>query len=236
MLGVELAGQVGIVTGASRGIGRAIARALASEGVALGLVGRDVALLDAVAPGARSYRADLAKAADVADLAARLAADFGRIHILVHAAGVHVAGRAEEPMRPAFDEQDEVNARAPEALTRALLPTLRANHGQVVFVNSSVAFHSRPDVGRYAQSKQALRDFADRLRDEVNPDVRVLSVYPGRTATPLQESIRREEGKTYEPSRFLQPDDIASVILHALRLPKTAEVTDIRIRPFQKVD
>jgi NADP-dependent 3-hydroxy acid dehydrogenase YdfG len=84
-------------------------------------------------------------------------------------------------------------------------------------------------------TKHALRAIADSLRGEVNPDgVRVLSVYLGRTASEMQERIHQMEGRPYRPELLLQPQDVASVILNALSLPRTAEVTDIHIRPMLK--
>jgi NADP-dependent 3-hydroxy acid dehydrogenase YdfG len=76
---------------------------------------------------------------------------------------------------------------------------------------------------------------ADSLRDEVNADgIRVLSVYPGRTATPRMAALFEKEGKTYRPELLMQPGDIASMVAHTLALPRTAEVTDISIRPMLK--
>jgi NADP-dependent 3-hydroxy acid dehydrogenase YdfG len=76
---------------------------------------------------------------------------------------------------------------------------------------------------------------ADSLRDEVNPDgVRVLSIFAGRTATPMQETVHHLENKAYDSRLLLQPEDIASVVINALALPRTAEVTDIHIRPLVK--
>jgi len=61
--------------------------------------------------------------------------------------------------------------------------------------------------------------------------VRVITVFPGRTATPMQEEVHRFEGKPYDPDRFLQPRDVASLVLNALALPRSAEVTEVRVRP-----
>ncbi|MFL6232265.1 MAG: short-chain dehydrogenase, partial [Thermoanaerobaculia bacterium] len=63
--------------------------------------------------------------------------------------------------------------------------------------------------------------------------VRVLTVFPGRTATAMQEEVHRYEGSPYDPERFLQPGDVAAMVLNALALPRTAEVTDIHIRPMR---
>ena len=70
---------------------------------------------------------------------------------------------------------------------------------------------------------------------EVNADgIRVLSIFPGRTATPRMEKLFAKEGRAYKPELLLQPEDVAEMVTHALRLPRTAEVTDISIRPMQK--
>ena len=88
---------------------------------------------------------------------------------------------------------------------------------------------------QYDSTKHALRAIADSLRGEINEHgVRVLSVYLGRTASEMQEQICQMEGKPYRPELLLQPNDVASVILNALSLPRTAEVTDIWIRPMIK--
>jgi NADP-dependent 3-hydroxy acid dehydrogenase YdfG len=92
-------------------------------------------------------------------------------------------------------------------------------------------------VGQYAASKHALRAIADSLRDEVNPDgVRVLSVFLGRTASPMQADIYRAEGRRYQPEQLMQPEDVAAVVINALSLPRTAEVTEVRMRPMRKAD
>jgi NADP-dependent 3-hydroxy acid dehydrogenase YdfG len=91
-------------------------------------------------------------------------------------------------------------------------------------------------VSQYAATKHALKAIADSLRAEVNTyGVRVLSIYPGRTATPMQAAVYKMEGKTYEPEKLMQPKDVAEVVMDALSLPRTAEVTDIHIRPMNKI-
>jgi NADP-dependent 3-hydroxy acid dehydrogenase YdfG len=118
--------------------------------------------------------------------------------------------------------------------TRALLPRLCERQVQIAFVNSSVAMKARRGVGPYAASKHGLRALADALRDEVKAlGVRVLSIYLGRTATPIQEEVHRLEGATYRPELLLQPRDMAAAILDALGLPRSAEITDLHSRPMR---
>jgi len=236
-----LQGHVAVVTGASSGIGAAFVHALAAQGASVCLVGRKLDALQAVAraaggPGAhRCYCADLCVDADVDALACALLEDHAGIDILVHSAG------AWEPATPAMVSAERLdvlyrtNVRAPTLLTGALLPSLRARQGQVVFVNSSAGLAARAEAAHYAATKHALKAYADSLRDEVNAaGVRVLSVYPGRTATPMQGRVHAAEGRPYHPESLMQPQDVAAVAVHALGLPRTAEVTDIMIRPMRK--
>jgi NAD(P)-dependent dehydrogenase (short-subunit alcohol dehydrogenase family) len=160
----------------------------------------------------------------------------GKLDILIHGAGVIHQDMVERARIEDLDLQYATNVRAPYFLTQRLLPMLTAAPGQVVFINSSVGLTAkRPEVGQYAATKHALRAIADTLREELNPKgIRVLSVYLGRTATPMQEAVCREEGKVYHPEVLLQPEDVASVVVQALMLPSTAEVTDISMRPMWK--
>lgn len=226
---------VAIVTGASSGIGRAIALALSLEGGTIGLVGRRPEALDQVAglverQGARAVRfpADLVAPDGAQRLGERIAKELGATDLLVHSAGVF-------SIAPADAESVRGHLNAAEILTRALLPLLRVGPGQIVFINSSVGLPGASATGAYAESKQSLRTLANCLRDEVNQGgIRVLSVFPGRTATPMQAAIHLQEGKPYRPERLLQPEDVASVVLHALAMPPGAEVTDISLRPMRK--
>ena len=133
--------------------------------------------------------------------------------------------------------QFSVNTRAPFLLTKLLLPAIKKRKGQIVFVNSSIAQQkARANLSIYAGSKYALRAMADSLREENNASgVRVLSVYPGRTATAMQEDIFKFENREYRKSDLLQPEDVAQSVLDALALPRTAEITDIFIRPLKNI-
>jgi NADP-dependent 3-hydroxy acid dehydrogenase YdfG len=230
---LDAAGRSAVVTGAGSGIGRAVAIGLAEPGSRVGVVGRRTDALEAVARDiARRAAEPFVLAADliapkgVEGLARDIAERLGDIDVLVHSAGVFPADRSG-------DADALAHTGAAGVLTRALLPGLRRKKGQVVFINSSVGRPLATTGSAYAESKQALRVLADQLRDEVNGDgIRVLTVYPGRTATPMQEMIHRREGRPYCPERLLQPEDVASVIRHALELPARAEVTDVFIRPM----
>jgi NAD(P)-dependent dehydrogenase (short-subunit alcohol dehydrogenase family) len=240
--GRSLQGAVALVTGASSGIGQAIAQALAEHGARVLLVGRDLTTLDATRaklPGRERHELAVVDLADVAALAAlaKSASAFGggRLDLLVHCAGSHETGSVEQTSASAFDALIATNLRAPFVLTGALLPALRQARGDVVLVNSSVLAYPRPGVAAYAASKAGLRGFADSLRAEVNGDgIRVLSVFPGRTATPMQQAQFEREGRSYRPELLLQPGEVASAILSAVCLGETAELTELYVRPRLK--
>lgn len=229
-------GQLAVVTGASGAIGGALATTLGREGARVILVGRDRARLEASASrtgaAAEIRVCDFARPGEPEKLAIELRDRQPRLDILAHAAGLFLDGDLASADDQAFERLLRVNLRAPLELTRGLLPLLKRNQGQIVFLNSSVA--ARRGVGLYAASKHALRAIADSLRAEVNADgVRVLSVYPGRTASAMQKSILRAEGRDYDAARLLRPEDVAQSILGALRLERTAEVTDLHLRPMR---
>jgi NAD(P)-dependent dehydrogenase (short-subunit alcohol dehydrogenase family) len=234
-------GMVAVITGASGGIGEAIALELAGEGARLLLSGRSAGKLDLVAerardlsPGVETFAADLEADDEVRALADRALTAFGGVDLLIHSIGLFLGGPFASPVED-LDRQYRINVHVPYLLTQALLASLIARQGQVVFVNSSSGFHpARAGWVAYSASKHALRAVADGLRDEVNAKgVRVLTVFPGRTATPMQEEVHRYEGRPYDPERFLQPRDVAAAVLNALALPRTAEVTDLHLRPMQ---
>lgn len=232
--------DLALVTGAGGGIGRALARALVAAGSTAWLVGRTAAPLEETARvcGGQNVHVratDLTSEAETEALVHELECEQGQLDMLVHCAGALVHGTIEEADVDSFDRQFEVNVRSFYTLVQQLLPLLRKGPGQIVVVNSSIVSAARAGTGQYAATKHALRALTDTLRHEVNADgIRVLSVYPGRTATSLQERLFAEEGKPYRPDLLLQPEDVATMVVTALQLPRTAEVTDIHIRPMLK--
>ena len=114
-----------------------------------------------------------------------------------------------------------MNLVAPALLTRALLPALRAARGTVVFVNSGAGLAAHPQWSAYAASKFGLRALADALRaEEQEHGVRVTTVFPGRTATPMQEKVHAPGGQgVRRRRRGSGPETVADAILHVLDLP-----------------
>lgn len=246
---IDLAGKVALVTGASAGIGRAITIRLAREGMRLILAARDAERLQRVRDealemsgghgdpeGIVTCPADIADDGDLARLGDAATERFGRLDLLVHCAGIYTRGRLDEASLGDLDRQYATNIRGPYALTQRLLPLLVLNEGQIVFINSTQGLNAGDGVGQYAATQHALKAIADSLRQEINGQgVRVLTIHPGRTATPRQERIFALEHRPYTPQMLMQPDDVAEILTAAVRLPRSAEVTEIMMRPMRKL-
>lgn len=226
--------RVHLLTGAGSGIGAALALALRARGDELVLLARSEERahdLRQQYDGARVLVADLA---DPGSLAHALAGVNLPPHLdsVLHVAGVVDLAPVE---RLSYDEvrsQVDVNLVAPMVLTQLCLPALRAARGTVVFVNSGAGINAHPTWGAYAASKFGLRGFADALRgEEAAHGVRVTSVFPGRTATAMQEKVHDQEGVTYDAERWIQPETVVSTILHVLDLPPDAVLAEVTVRP-----
>jgi NADP-dependent 3-hydroxy acid dehydrogenase YdfG len=221
-----------LITGATGAIGAAAARLLHGAGHNVILTGRDAARLNVTA---RRIGSDRVRTL-VLDLSdpRRIASGLDGIALppldgVVHSAGVVALGNVAELTPDAWVEQLLVNTAAPAELTRLLLPSVRAARGHVVFVNSGSGLRANPGWSAYAASKHALRALADSLRAE-EPEIRVTSVYPGRTASEMQRQVREHEGGEYDPNAFISPDTVAKVIVDALETPRDATVTDVSVR------
>jgi NADP-dependent 3-hydroxy acid dehydrogenase YdfG len=219
--------RTALITGASRGIGAAIATALAPTHTLL-LAGRPSPALQATAErlGATTLTLDLT---DTDAIPAATAA-IGELDVLVHNAGVFFPGRIAESTVEHWRATLDVNVVGAVALTLALLPALRRASGQVVFINSGTGRKASPDMASYSASKFALRAFADSLRDS-EPALRVTTVYPGRTDTDMQRALVSFEGGEYDPDRFLRPDTVAELVARVLATPPDGHVHEVVLRP-----
>ncbi len=205
-----------LVTGAASGIGADLADRLEARGDRVVRLTRDTV--------------------DLADFAAlRAWADSfeePRLDSLLHVAGTVELGTVADLDLAAWQRQLDVNLTAPAILTSALLPVLRAGRGTVVFVNSSAGLVANATWSAYAASKFALRALADSLRaEEAEHGVRVTTIFPSRTATPMQEKVHEQEGRTYDASRWIQPGTVTDAILQVLDLPADSTMPEITLRP-----
>jgi short-subunit dehydrogenase len=218
----SLNGKTAFITGATSGIGAAITLAFARKGMNLFLTGRNLERLEEVKRQALKNGSnrvfvkvgDLEKDEDIRELKNYFDKNFSSIDILVNCAGVITLGTIETSTAEDFDSLYKVNLRSPYFLTQLFLSDLKKSKGQVVFVNSSSGLTTKPGIGLYTATKHGLKAIADTLQDEVKKDqVRVVSIFPKSTATPMQKKVSRLRGKKYRPELLLQASDVAAKLL-----------------------
>jgi NADP-dependent 3-hydroxy acid dehydrogenase YdfG len=228
--------RTAVVTGATSGIGTAVARALAASGMRVFLIGRDARKLAATGRviGTRltgTARGNLTSLADLRRLLKEMAPKVKRLDVLVHCAGAYEWTRIGHSDPETFERLFNVNVRAPYLLTQALLAPLARAKGQVIFFNSSVVKHPGQGLALYKATQHALQGLGDSLRQDFNRHgVRVTSLYPGRTATARMRRIYAREGKRYRPQLLLSTTAVAKLVLQLTQLPQQLEVTDVHLR------
>ena len=226
--------RVAVVTGASRGVGAAIAVTLADQGAVVVAVSRSGRVPDGAGASVHAIAADLSVDDDIGRLCDTVAERFGQVSIIVHSAGLFGSGPTASASVTDLDDLLRVNLRAPYILTKRLLQDVTATRGDVVFIGSATA--GRATVGQYAATKAGLSAFADSLREEMNPvGVRVTTIQLGRTATDMQRAVHRTEGRPFDPDVMIQPMDVAATVAYAVTLPHSAQLADVRLLPLRRV-
>lgn len=225
---------VHLITGAGSGIGAVLARRLLDRGDEVVLLVRDIGRAKEIAaalPGATTLVGDLSQPGRLSWALSKQRLP-ERIDSLVHVAGVIDLGPVADLPAALWEQQLAVNLVGPAELTRLMLPQLRVSRGRVVFVNSGAGLTAHAGWSAYAASKHGLKALADALRaEEAEHGIKVTSIYPGRTATPMQERVHQQEGRPYDPARYIDPASVATTILTALDLPADAHLTDLTVRP-----
>lgn len=232
----SLAGQIAVVTGAGRGIGRATALKLAEHGADVALLARSKDDLERTAAEASLFRVrTLVLPVDITDDRAleealqRAFIDLGGLSILVNAAGT--APPRTHHGKAAISEWDRMLAtclRAPMVLSRMLLPDMLI-HGRGLIANiaSVAARRVRPGEAAYSAAKAGLLAFSHALFREVrNSGIKVVAICPGYVDTDLIPPNKR-----VDRDKFLQPDDVAAAVLHAALAPPRACPTEIIVEP-----
>ncbi|MBU6147450.1 MAG: SDR family NAD(P)-dependent oxidoreductase [Actinomycetales bacterium] len=228
MTGV-LAGRVAVVTGASRGIGYGIARRLAAEGAAVGLIARSPERLAAVADRFDSSRLAVA-AADVGDWSqvqaavAKLTSALGPIDLAVANAGMGIIGPVAEADPQTWAAMMQVNYLGTAHLIRAVLPDMLARgHGDISAIVSAGGTRGYPNWSGYCASKHAVMGFLECLSQEVtSKGVRVGALCPGGVDTPFWDDLNEDlyTAGSSERERLMSPDDVAAMLLAQVTLPR----------------
>jgi NAD(P)-dependent dehydrogenase (short-subunit alcohol dehydrogenase family) len=193
--------KVILITGASRGLGEALALACAKKGARLALAARDMKLLKEVgkkaaalgSPHVEFYRLDVVREEDVRAVIKAVGRDFGQIDILVNNAGIHMLAAVADIPEPMFGQLLLINLIGPLRLIKAVLPLMRRRgKGLIVQISTMLSERSLPQGGAYSASKAALDRLTEALRVEVKADgIRVLNVLPGVVDTEIRKNALR---------------------------------------------
>jgi NADP-dependent 3-hydroxy acid dehydrogenase YdfG len=229
----NLTSKVAFVTGASKGIGRAIAGGLAREGAHVVLVARSKSELGAAVDEMKKFGlhasceiADITEPAQLERAMHATVANFGRVDILVNNAGVgHFKPVTELSLRE-FDDMWNLNMRAVFVATKAVLPhMMKAKSGVIVNISSLAGKNGFKGGTGYGATKWALRGFASSLMLEVREhNIRVITIFPGSVDTSFSLMNKRGE-------KITQPEDVASAVVFAVTAPERTMFSEIDLRP-----
>jgi len=233
---VRLAGQVALVTGAGRGIGRAVAVAFAREGALVVLAARSTRELASVqrdieAAGGRALAVptDVRQEPAVAALVSRALAESGRIDCLVTAAGLAAFGPVADAKTEDWDQLMAVNLRGAFLCCRAVLPAMTAQgRGTIINIGSVVTSRTLPGSGAYTAAKYGLLGFSRVLAEEMRTHgVRVGVLSAGATDTPLWDAVPQPPDRAL----MLKPSVIAEAALLMAALPQGAALEELTLLP-----
>lgn len=240
----SLAGRVALVTGASSGIGAATAVALGAAGATVVAVGRraerlrsTVGAIEAAGGTGIALEGDVARESVASDIVAQAVSRFGRVDILVNAAGVIQAGNVANADTAEWRRVFEVNLLAALYTCHAALGPMRAQgSGDIVNIGSLACRTTSPVYNAYATSKFALNAMTDGLRQEVGPlGIRVCMIAPGPTKTEVAEGISDPGHRdairayTHQPGA-LEPEDVAAAVVFIVGSPPRVNVSELWIR------
>ncbi|MEN8127622.1 MAG: SDR family oxidoreductase [Planctomycetota bacterium] len=231
----SLDGQIALVTGASRGIGRAVAVSLATQGAHIVAAARNQELLDKLVKDieqighkAAAVTFDLADESSINTLVEQIKTQFGQLDILVNNAGLTHSALMEETTTADFDRIMAVNTRGPYILTRQCLPLLkRSPQATIVNIASVVGVKGYPKQSAYTASKHALRGWSIALAEELRgSNIRVHVLCPGGVDTDMVSNVRPDIPK----DALISPEEIAELVTYCATHKGNAVIDEFRIR------
>lgn len=213
--------KTALITGASRGIGRAIAEELGKDHHILVGASKDASAVVDKLPSAEPFEVDLRDERAIVEAARKVE----NVDVVVHAAGVLHKAPFDELDAEQWRETMDINVLAPVTLTRELLPALRRSRGLVITINSGAGFHGVEENTAYCASKFALRGFTDALRLEEKGQVRVTSIHPGRTDTDMLADPKHGDRPKMDPV------NVARAVRLAVDVDPDTVVEFLRVAP-----
>jgi 3-oxoacyl-[acyl-carrier protein] reductase len=235
-----LSGKVGLVTGASRGVGRAIARRLAREGAALGILARDPEALNAVAREIAAFGGQaFAIAADVADAPTveRAVSDledrFGGLDFLINNAGLSLTAPSADLPIESWDRVLATNLTGAFVCSRAAYPALkRRGGGTIVAIASGAGKQGYSRMAAYSAAKFGLIGLMQALAAEWGPDrIKVSTIAPGSILTEARARLVAAQGGA-DSAKYISPDDVAEAVVYLLSQPERAWTQEMNLWPF----
>jgi NADP-dependent 3-hydroxy acid dehydrogenase YdfG len=231
--------RVAVITGASSGIGETTARALAADGYRLALLARRADRIDALADelgdGAIAIEADVTDRGSLVAAAELVQRELGGADVLVNNAGVMLLAPFSSDQRAEHRQMVETNLLGAMTATDVFLDQLRDGGGDLVNISSVAGRKARPGNSVYAATKWGLNGWSEALRQELQPDVRVLVIEPGAVATELTDHITDANAKEAAEQMYAElaitAEDIAAVIAFAVGRPRRVALNEILIRP-----
>jgi 3-oxoacyl-[acyl-carrier protein] reductase len=233
----QLAGSVALVTGSSRGIGRAIAHRLALLGASVSICGRDRAALADSAQGlgkigvpVHSQMADVTKPADVTELVARTEAALGPITILVNNAGIGLFGPAHEKTEADWDRVLDTNLKSVFLLSRAVAPSMiRRSSGDIINISSLAGKNTFAGGAIYCASKWGVIGLSGCMAEDLREHgIRVSVICPGSVATEFSTRGAKDA------SKVLSPEDVAHAVEAIVTQGPRSFLSEIHLRPLRK--
>ncbi|MBC6610871.1 3-ketoacyl-ACP reductase [Hymenobacter sp. BT507] len=228
----NLTGKIALVTGAGKGIGRAVAVALAHEGVHVGLLARSendlrevAAELEKLGVKTAIATADVADRAAVEAAAAQVQQQLGPIDILINNAGTAAFGKFLEQEPDAWENIIRVNLMGVYYATRAVLPgMIERQAGDIINISSTAGQRGAAGTSAYSASKFAVLGLTESLMQEVRKhNIRVSALTPSTVATPLAQELKLTDGN---PEKVMQPEDLAEFIIAQLKLNRRVFVKE----------
>lgn len=231
--------RVAVITGASSGIGEATARALAADGHRVALIARRTERIEALAEelgnDALAIKPDVTDRDAIAAAAKRVQEEAGGADILINNAGVMLLGPFSSEQSADYRQMLEANLLGAITVTELFLDQLRDGGGDLVNISSVAGRTARPGNAVYAATKWGINGWSESLRQELQPDVRVMVIEPGAVATELAEHITHAKTKRateeFVKETAIQPEDIAEVIAFAIARPRRMTLNEILVRP-----
>ena len=232
-------GRVAVITGASSGIGEATARALAADGHRVALLARRAdriqALADQLGDGAIAIEGDVTDRDSMVAAAERVQQDLGGADILVNNAGVMLLAPFTSDERAEHRRMVETNLLGAMTATEVFLDQLRNGGGDLINLSSVAGRTARPGNAVYAATKWGMNGWSESLRQELQPDIRVMVIEPGAVATELTDHITHSDTKQVTEKMYdeisITAQDIAEVIAFSVSRPRRMTLNEILVRP-----